>query len=158
MIGYEDYAETIAATPWHTRENEDGDIRLDSLGDVPEGWEYIGSGAYRHCFRGPDGNVYKVHTAFHVARAYKGNGNEASWDKYQKLMNTDARLAVCDYFTNSDVMVQEYVDGEVLDPDLDRDAYVKAAETIRAWSNVVWVDFHSGNFRMVNGEPVLIDW
>lgn len=156
MIGSEQYAEAISAIDWSTRENEDGEIRLDSIGDVPEGWEYVGSGAYRHCFRGPCGNVYKVLTSF--AHRHSINNNENSYHNGLRLAQCGARLAAFDYFTDSNVMVQEYVDGEILDDETEE--WVAVSAIVDGWSTTAgrFIDFHYNNFRMVNGEPVLIDW
>lgn len=162
MIGNETLAQTIRSIAWHEREDEDGYIRLDSQNDAPEGWEYVGSGGYRHCFKGPDGNVYKVLTNYSVRNAQ--NINERVYQRYLLLVKliksttSIVQIAECDYFSESNVMVQQYVDGDY--PDEDNDNYYSWADAIMRLGRAAgfFLDCHSGNFIMVNGSPVLIDW
>lgn len=157
MIGSEALAEEIRAIAWHEREDEDGYIRLDSQNDAP-GWEYVGSGGYRHCFKGPDGNVYKVPTRYSMKCAQWAN--EDNYMRYMALSEiiestaSAVRIARCDYFADSNVMVQEYIAGV-------------RPEGAERWSREIMrlgrlagflIDCHEGNFFDDGGTPVLIDW
>lgn len=45
-------------------------------GEVPDGFTYLGSGSYRHAFRGPDGLVYKRLTTYGEDNAPEDNQDE----------------------------------------------------------------------------------
>lgn len=160
MIGTEALANTIAATAWHEREDEDGNIAIDSLSDVPEGWEYIGSGGYRHVFKGPDGVVYKVLTMWSMR--YSQDANERSYDEYLRLVENNLPVAACDYFADSNVMAQDFVVGIHLDIDksVDHGRYITFRNMIRERSTgkYLFLDFSARNFVWTESGGVLIDW
>lgn len=162
MIGNETLAQSIRTIAWHEREDEDGYIRLDSQNDAPEGWEYVGSGGYRHCFKGPDGHIYKVPTNYTMQHAQ--DINERVYRRYLllvdaiKVTGSTVQVAECDYFSESNVMVQRFVDGAY--PDEDCEDYYSWTDAIMRLGKRAgfFLDVHSGNFIMADGQVVLIDW
>src|SRR6476469_8644149 len=150
MIGSETLAETIASATLIVNEWDDVDV-AHSI--IPNGWEYLGSGAYRHAFRGPDGFVYKVQV---------DPGDESNDESFEigkmildKLIDSDDfKIAKFDLFTDCNVFVQEYVDGEIIAADVASTVCSKICRFV----NDFFLDIHRGNLRMVNGTPVIFDW
>lgn len=153
MIGTETMADTIASAVLILNEWDEVDVD-HSL--IPDGWTYLGSGSYRHAFLAPDGFVYKVNLS--------NDWNTSGWgmnahvhSEYTALSSLIfgiARMARCDYFTDSDVMVQEYVEGERITNWNELD---EVCAILRSMVNVD-IDINSGNVRKVDGQFVLIDW
>lgn len=78
--------------------------------DVPPGWKYLGSGAFRWVYLSPDGVVYKVNR-------YVGDeeqSNEIEYRTIVKLLKENTtfpkgtRLPRSTYYSSSDVMAMEY--------------------------------------------------
>lgn len=79
---------------------------------LPEGWSFVGAGAYRTAFLGPDGYVYKVQHSTEEL----WDENQLEWLQFElwgaevkALSNGIIRLAKCvEYFYDSNVLVMEY--------------------------------------------------
>lgn len=152
MIGSEDLANVIANIVIHLDVWDDVDTTRTV---IPEGWKYIGSGACRHAFLGPDGYVYK--------RAVFDNPemNEDSYrDGMEILAATKARecsfdVAPFDWFLDSDIFVQEFAEGVKAD---DFNEIIRWQEIVRDEAGRFF-DVNSGNILFREGhKPVLIDW
>jgi hypothetical protein len=151
MIGTQTLAQQIDAIDWHLQEDEDG--YLDAA-DMPEGWEYLGSGAYRHAFLGPDGIVYKVHTAFALNTGE--NENARQFDQWKELANAislvgNVRMANCAMIGN--VLTQEHVVGAY--PKIEDN---RTVESILRMVSLRFFDIHLNNYRVVDEQFVIFDW
>lgn len=151
MIGTPALAKIIASFDLHLREDEDEMLSDDVLTDLPGGWVYIASGASRHAFLGPDGCVYKVHTAYGVKMG--SDSNRLQFSTWLDMKQTSLRLAECSYHAESNVLAQEWVDGDV-------DEWSAHEWDLYATAMALGftLDIHCENYRLVDGEPVLIDW
>lgn len=102
MIGNADHAATIASLPLCE------DEWRDWAGEVPEGFQYLSSGSYRHAFLGPDGVVYKRDTSLTEEHDGMG-GNLSEWDHYCKapMLPEGVRFAMTALY--GEIIAMEYV-------------------------------------------------
>lgn len=143
MIGTREHAATIATMPLREDNNDDWS------GPVPEGFTYLGSGAYRHAFLGPDGVVYKRHVN---DGQDDGGGNLTEWARYQMECPKGVRFARTHLFNIGDIPIiaMEYVDEK--SPKLLDEAIRKALNTLGIW------DYYGNNVRFRDGEVILTDF
>lgn len=141
----------IESYAWHDVEDEWGDI--DRHTQIPAGWRYLGSGAFRHAFQGPDGNVYKVLTKLSMSESE--SANKLSMERYIGMSGRAEEAGVKMALTNliNDVMIQEYIDSSKSNFD-----EVKNAYNLLKIHGMPFVDVSRDNLRIVDGNPVLIDW
>lgn len=147
MIGSETLANLIADA--HLSLDE-WDFVDEEHSLIPDGFKYLGSGSCRHAFLGPDGFVYKINNG-------DSHGNESNYSFgmmiIDKIKECNLRLADFDFFTDSNVMVQEYVQGEEISLGILQEMLSNVKRTLG-----FIVDIHEFNVFDVNGEYVLIDW
>ena len=160
MIGNQNLAATIADLCWDEMEDLDDMLPEVVLAEyLPEGWTYLGSGLYRHAFRGPDGCVYKVLTSY--AQGVGGEANESQYNTWETIKSRAGDVfgvPECDLFTDSNVLVQEFVEGVRMDMEDDESFRVISKIKRQVGRCGFLLDVHHGNFLMVNNFPVLFDW
>jgi len=139
-------------------------FEADRKGCVPDGWNRVGSGAYRNAYRSPDGFVYKV--CKHRFNSSEDNVEEIN--AYQKILakkltKSGWRVApVVSYdfvhgSSNVTVNVMEFVEGQHEKMTLDNQ-YEKWEEIENAFFAFGLIDGHCGNYIVTgNGEKVIID-
>jgi hypothetical protein len=150
MIGNAAHAATIAALPMDT--NECFSWETGEYIHTPEGFTYLGSGAYRAAFLGPDNVVYKREFVGHMQQA-NCNIGEA------RIFSTDRpegfRFAACTLF--GEVLAMEYVEDDGSDCD---ESYMAMKMYMR--SRYAYMDCHADkreeNWFAVNGVAVLTDF
>lgn len=131
--------------------------------NVPEGWEFLGSGSYRSTWRSPSGVAYKVQ---HHTGSYQNNKGE-----YDKILNSKereplegVRLPRCSFYAihpDEGVIAMECVRGATLYNRFEVDGY---DETPREFIDLMWrveryyrlVDMHSDNIMIEDDTDVLI--
>lgn len=146
MIGNETYANIVAALPteWATSFNDDTGEYLHT----PEGFRFLGCGAYRMALLGPDGVVYKKEL-FPDTHCNKG---EAQF--YAEVKVEGFRLAACNLL--GEVLAMEYIVG---DDSECWDSHDRAARYMREAHDYYDVAGKQGyNWHAVNGECVLTDY
>ena len=141
MIGNAEHAATIATMPLAE------DEFADWIGPVPDGFRYLGSGAYRHAFLGPDNVVYKRDV--HDYTEDEG-GNLSEWATYcdeSKVLPEGVRLAVTALYGT--IIAMEYIPTK---------SPMLPAETRHKIINMgVW-DCYGNNVRVKDGMVVLTDF
>lgn len=136
---------------------------------LPEGWLFLGAGAYRTAILAPDGYVYKVQhdTDNHWQE------NTMEWEQFhlwgaevKALSNGVVRLAKCiELFTDSNVLVMEYEPcaANVLWYGFGWDEFwcdPSVKEMMTSISNNTDItDIHAGNvYFNTQGEVVIVDY
>lgn len=123
-------------------------------GALPEGWKYLGSGAYRSAYLSPTGVVYK---RMHEFGSQDNNRNEEQRYREHKDSVKGFRLAACRYFKSNKILAMEYVKD-------DRSECKKSMEAMsRYMSNVCrYYDCsemkRQKNWHAVKGIAVLTDY
>lgn len=122
---------------------------------MPDGWTYLGSGAWRHAFKGPDGFVYKV-----AICAGDDTNEEQCMMWRSSIMDKKFegfRFAAMDYFYESNVQVCEYVEGT--HPKWGWDEISRFSQKVRrSLEGMPFLDIHRRNVIVSNGELVIIDF
>lgn len=146
MIGTQENAEVIASL--EIVENEWDDW----AGEIPNGFEYLGSGSYRHAFLGPDGVVYKRDTLF--AEDEQSGSNLAEWETYQSAPALPARVRFARthlwHVCGSHIIAMEYV--QPSGPD------VLTGEIVALLRSVGIFDLYGNNAHCRDGEVILTDY
>lgn len=145
-------------TLWsHKQRREAYDIS-EVIANLPDGWQYLGSGWSRDAFLGPDGVVYKVargvDRSAQKTRALQCSYAEARCyrEKAEKVAALGWRLAASRLLNNS-VIAMEYVKPHPTDQFID-------------WEDMLMIerelgfgDLHSGNcWKDINGIKTIIDY
>jgi hypothetical protein len=147
MIGNETYANIVAALPteWATSFNDDTGEYLHT----PEGFRFLGCGAYRMAFLGPDGVVYK-REFFDDTHCNEG---EAAF--YITAPEVDGfRFAACALL--GDVLAMEYVEDDGSECWDSADKAAKWMREMCGYSDVAGK--HGYNWFGVNGVCVITDY
>jgi len=128
------------------------------------GFERIGAGCSRDAYLGPDGVVYKVGD---------DDANRDEWDNFTYLRDNLPEgwgVAACTLHyldEHTSVIAMEYIAGEEID---DHYSVDPCNETCKGWGQCVCdaysdltratglYDVHAGNFRVLDGIRVLIDY
>jgi hypothetical protein len=136
---------------------------------LPDGWKFLGAGAYRTAILAPDGYVYKVQ--HNTEGLWQENTTE--WEQFHlwgaevvALSNGMVRLAKCvEFFTDSNVLVMEYEPcaGNVLWYGFGWDEFwcdPSVKEMMAGISKVTDItDIHEGNvYFNTNAEIVIVDY
>ena len=139
----------------------------NSVAMTDAGWKFIGSGAYRRSWLGPDGKVYKIQ---HDSDAWAGepSENETEWRNYmlyaKKISRSKiVRLARCwGYDPKTNVICMEFVPNEGDAWEFDEWNINPANDEARAAEKILTAldiyDFGPGNGWMYNGKVVLVDY
>ena len=147
MIGNETYANIVASLPteWHGNYNDDTGEYLHT----PEGFKFLGVGAYRMALLGPDGVVYKKE----LLPDTHCNQGEAQF--YAEAPAVEGfRFAACSLL--GEVLAMEYVQDDGSEC---WDSADKAAKWMREMCAYFDVAGKQGyNWHAVNGECVLTDY
>jgi len=137
--------------------------------NLPNGWLFLGAGAYRTALLAPDGFVYKVQ---HNTDS-NWQENTMEWDQFQMwgaevkaISNGVVHLAKCiEFFTDSNVLVMEYEPcaANVMWFDFcweERWCDVEVEKIVNSIINVTEItDLHSGNMYFnTRGEVVIVDY
>lgn len=113
MIGSEQFAEVLANNL----------IPCSSYEPLPDGWRYLGGGAYRTAFRGPDGVVYKKQYVQHRNGSwYTGDGgNRSEAETFRFLRDEKGFIWIPDFhlFDNG-IIAMQFLDDVTTIRDLDR--------------------------------------
>jgi len=125
--------------------------------NLPEGWTYIGQGAYRRAYMGPDGFVYKVQfDSDDLNDPFDCNRRESMIYAEHGGKTEGFRLAECTFY-DCGVIAMEHVDG----PPAHRDPlFVAVQRALYRWTNSVelW-DCYGNNVRSISmGEVVIVDY
>ncbi|HEY6021151.1 MAG TPA: hypothetical protein VIY48_14980 [Candidatus Paceibacterota bacterium] len=124
-----------------------------------EGWQYIGSGAYRSAYLSPSGVVYKRQYSSDALNGdpYDCNRKEAVlYKEFADKSPNGVRLAPC-YLHSNGVLAMEYIDGESLDYFQPEPAHLfKLVQQFGAMLNL-W-DLYGNNIKHCNGEAVIVDY
>lgn len=142
MIGNEAHGQTIASVQ----------IPLDAEGEVdtenlvlPKGWSYLGSGAWRHAFLGPDGLVYKVN----VSHALYSTGEDQYyvWREFmeENVSIPGIRFAAMDFLFDSNVQVCEYAKGSHPGEEWDLWEMMDSINAVSKSFKGRFLDLHSAN-------------
>lgn len=130
----------------------------EAIANLPEGWQYLGSGWSRDAFLGPDGVVYKVargvDRSWQRTRALQCSYAEARCykEKAAKAAALGWRLAASRILNNS-VIAMEYVKPHPTDQ------FIEWQEMLRIERELGFGDLHSGNcWKDINGIPTIIDY
>ena len=120
---------------------------------VPDGWKWLGSGAYRNAYLSPTGVVYKV------CRDSDSHNNDKEWRTYRKATSMKAegfRIAACRVFA-SGVLAMEYVKDDGSDVD---DSFEAMRKFMR--KNFDYLDCsrdkRGENWHAVDGVAVITDY
>jgi len=174
MIGSQEHAQFIHL--WAQQAMDTGDFHwnyarrgISHPSNLPKGWVYTGGGSDRSAFVGPDGVVYKVcfdplDNAQSAAEIDRFNALNGEWPEGIRPAEMDIFYV---YDPDADRIGDRaaVVAAEWVEDDLDVDREVKA----RYWISKIWQicnnstndfyisDLHTENFKVVNGEVVIID-
>ena len=148
MIGNEAYANTVAALTYVW--GFDFDEFTGEYLNTPEGFTFLGSGAYRMAFLGPDGVVYKRE----MGRSAGCNEGEAKL--YSEIGDSveGFRLAACHLF--GEVLAMEYVQGDGSDCSASHDRAARYMTEVHAYYDIAGKEGY--NWHGVNGVCVLTDY
>lgn len=149
MIGNQTYASIVASLPteWHENFDDDSGEYLHT----PEGFKFLGVGAYRMAFLGPDGVVYKRELEDDT---YCNRGEARMFSETAPTALDGFRFAACNLF--GEVLAMEYVkdDGSECSESAHRAA--KWMNTVHGYMDVAAKRGY--NWHAVNGECVLTDY
>lgn len=127
----------------------------DSRGATPEGWQNVGSGAFRKVFLGPDGVCYK--------RTHSGDPfhNKREWENYRELRTSQpkgVKLPRMRYFPSCGVLATEYVQGltgdDLISNPEANEVFMSARRALAAEG---FYDVHHYNFVVKGPEAYYID-
>ncbi len=159
QVGCEDYAEIIGAFVKDNMSDADYSCRpsIAAREMPPGGWKYLGSGAFRSAWEGPDGVVYKVE---HYGRSSQTNEGEYAklrdaW-KYEPVEGV--RLPSASYYPSCRVIAMEKIRGKLL---ADRYDYWQMPADItrlmrRCESNYDLWDLHTQNIIQEDDTDLLV--
>jgi hypothetical protein len=124
----------------------------------PEGWRYLTSGAQRCVFVSPSGMVYKIEygdTCNRKEHEILTEHADKSWAPSVSLFETHWGPVVAMPF------IDDSVDDEVMEEEQcwgmrDEMLSAEGSRLMREIEKVIG-DLHEGNYRVVNGLPVIID-